>query len=94
MSRFSDDWLALREPYDARARNAKVFAAVAALFEQHDTIQIVDLGCGTGSTMRALSPLLAARQKWRLVDNDTDCSLRPWLHALLSVLPPRLWRWI
>ncbi|MFZ1208464.1 MAG: class I SAM-dependent methyltransferase [Pseudolabrys sp.] len=72
MSSFSDDWLALREPYDARARNAKVLAAVAASFEQNDTIQIVDLGCGTGSTMRALSPLLAARQKWRLVDNDTE----------------------
>ncbi|MGC1682266.1 MAG: SAM-dependent methyltransferase, partial [Pseudolabrys sp.] len=72
MSSFSADWLALREPYDARARNAEVLAAVAASFEQHDRIQIVDLGCGTGSTRRALSPLLAARQKWRLVDNDTE----------------------
>ena len=72
MSGFSADWLTLREPYDSRARNAKVLTAVAASFEKHDTIQIVDLGCGTGSTIRALSPLLAARQKWRLVDNDTE----------------------
>jgi hypothetical protein len=70
MSGFSPTWLALREPYDSRARNPEVLAAVAASFTQHHTIHIVDLGCGTGSTMRALSPLLTARQKWRLIDND------------------------
>ena len=72
MSSFSADWLALREPYDARARNTEVLAVAAASLEQHQTVQIVDLGCGTGSTMRALSPFLAARQKWRLVDNDPE----------------------
>jgi hypothetical protein len=70
MSGFSADWLAVREPYDARARNADVLAAVATSFEQHHRIRIVDLACGTGSTMRALSPMLAAPQEWRLVDND------------------------
>jgi|SRR5215475_8189899 len=70
MSAFSAAWLALREPHDVRARNAEVLAAVTASFKQHHTIHIADLACGTGSTMRALSPLLAARQEWRLVDND------------------------
>jgi len=70
MSAFSATWLALREPHDVRARNVEVLAAVTASFKQHRTIRIADLACGTGSTMRALSPLLAARQEWRLVDND------------------------
>jgi hypothetical protein len=70
MSGFSAAWLALREPYDARARNADVFSAVAALFKQRDLLRIVDLACGTGSAVRALGPRLAARQNWRLADND------------------------
>jgi hypothetical protein len=32
--------------------------------------RIVDLGCGTGSTLRALAPRLPGRQNWRLFDND------------------------
>jgi hypothetical protein len=72
MSGFSIDWLALREPYDSRARNAEVLSAITSLYKQYHTISIVDLACGTGSTLRALSPLLAARQKWRLIDNDSE----------------------
>ncbi len=30
----------------------------------------MDLGCGTGSTVRTLSPLLPGHTSWRLVDND------------------------
>src|SRR5215831_11561919 len=71
MSGFSATWLALREPHDVRARNTEVLAAVTASFKQHLTIRITDLACGTGSTMRALSPLLVARQEWQLVDNDS-----------------------
>jgi SAM-dependent methyltransferase len=70
MSGFSAEWLALREPYDARARNAAVLDAVAAAFKTLPSIRIVDLACGIGSTLRALGPRLAASQNWRLVDND------------------------
>ena len=70
MSGFSADWLALREPYDVRARNPKVLDAVVASFKDFPSIRIVDLACGTGSTLRALGPRLAAPQNWRLVDND------------------------
>jgi hypothetical protein len=67
---FSADWLALREPFDARARNPMVLDAVIATFKGCPSIRIVDLACGTGSTVRALAPRLAAQQNWRLADND------------------------
>src|SRR5512141_1971342 len=70
MSGFSADWLTLREPHDFRARNPAVLDAVTALLEPLSSLQIVDLACGTGSTLRALSPLLPARQNWKLIDND------------------------
>ena len=70
MSSYSADWLALREPYDARARNIAVCDAVVAAFADRPSITIVDLACGTGATLRALAPRFAAQQNWRLVDND------------------------
>ncbi len=53
---FSAQWLALREPYGLRARNADVRDAVAASFKGAPSLRIVDLACGTGWTLRALSP--------------------------------------
>jgi methyltransferase family protein len=70
MSGFSADWLTLREPFDMRARNASVLNAVAASLATYSPVRIVDLGCGTGSTLRALSARLPSRQNWKLVDND------------------------
>jgi hypothetical protein len=67
---FSADWLSLREPYDARARNPAVLDALAAAVANHPSIAIVDLACGTGATLRAISSRLPPRQSWRLVDND------------------------
>ena len=76
MSGFSADWLALREPYDVRARNPKVLDAVAASFKGYPSLRIVDLACGTGSTLRALGARLAAPQNWRLADNDLSLLAR------------------
>lgn len=73
---FSADWLALREPYDGRARNRDVLAALKAAFAESPAIAVVDLACGTGSTLRAVSPHLPARQSWRLVDNDLSLLAR------------------
>jgi hypothetical protein len=70
VSGFSADWLALREPYDLRARSPEVIAAVAASVAALPSVHIVDLACGTGATVRALSGQLPARQVWRLADND------------------------
>jgi hypothetical protein len=70
MSGFSARWLALREPYDRRARNPQLLDAVVAHFRNRSSIAIVDIGFGTGATLRALTERLQRRQHWRLVDNN------------------------
>lgn len=70
MTGFSADWLALREPHDVRARNKAVLEAMVAAFAGRSSLAIVDLACGTGATLRAISPFLPPQQSWRLVDND------------------------
>jgi SAM-dependent methyltransferase len=72
MNSFSLDWLARREPYDRRARNPSILDAVVASVQHASVLGIVDLGCGTGAMLRELAPRLAARQNWRLVDNDLN----------------------
>jgi len=74
---FTNDWLALREPYDARARNPDVLSAVTEAVADCLSISIVDLGCGIGATLRALSSRLPRKQTWHLVDNNVsalDCA--------------------
>jgi hypothetical protein len=70
MSGFSPEWLALREPVDHRSRNHDLAQALSAHFQARETIEVVDLGCGTGSNLRATAPLLPASQRWTLVDYD------------------------
>jgi SAM-dependent methyltransferase len=70
MSGFSPEWLALREPVDHRSRNAQLAAALTARFQQRNAIEVVDLGCGTGSNLRATAMLLPDSQNWTLVDYD------------------------
>jgi SAM-dependent methyltransferase len=67
---FSADWLALREPADHAARDAALLSAAADAAGPHPVI--VDLGCGTGSTIRAFDGHLAGPAQWRLLDNDPD----------------------
>src|SRR5690606_21899156 len=76
MSGFSADWLALREPYDRRARNTDVLDAVVTAFASHVSLNVADIGCGTGSTFRAVAPRLPASQRWRLYDNDLSLLAR------------------
>jgi SAM-dependent methyltransferase len=67
---FSAEWLALREPVDHASRNAAVGAALGAAFAGRSTVRVLDLGCGTGSNLRATAPLLGQRQEWLLADHD------------------------
>ena len=66
---FSADWLALREPADHAARDPGLVAALGEAMAGRP-IAVVDLGCGTGSNLRALAPHLPDEQSWRLVDHD------------------------
>ena len=89
MTGFSAQWLALREPADHRARDASLRDQV-----MHDLthlarvrpgqIKVVDLGCGSGSNLRALAPHMPATQHWTLVDYDP---------ALLSAAKTALAHW-
>jgi hypothetical protein len=76
MSSFSLNWLRLREPYDARARNLAVLDAVASAVAGYPSIALVDLACGAGATLRAIASRLPPRQDWRLVDNDLSLLAR------------------
>lgn len=70
MSGFSRDWLALREPFDLAARAAG--DAEMAARRPPGLLSVLDLGCGTGSSLRALAPRLGGAQRWCLVDHDPD----------------------
>jgi len=70
---FAPDWLALREPADVTARDPDLLARAARWAVDRADGQppvIVDLGCGTGSSVRAMAPHLPPGTRWRLVDND------------------------
>ncbi|WP_407650853.1 class I SAM-dependent methyltransferase [Actinoplanes lobatus] len=68
---FSASWLALREPADAAARAAEL---VGELPGPVRTVR--DLGCGTGSLGRWLSPRLPLPQHWIMTDRDPALLLR------------------
>lgn len=88
MSGFSASWLALREPADHRARHvglkASLLTALSKNVQPGQVLRVTDLGCGTGSNLRALSEGLHPRQSWRLVDYDP---------ALLSEARVQLIKW-
>lgn len=67
---FASKWLALREPADRAARDETLLNK--AITAAGPTPVVLDLGCGTGSTVRTLSPLLPESTTWRLVDNDQE----------------------
>jgi len=75
MSSFSIAWLDLREGADFAARDKNLVTQILHwLGQATDPISpdriIVDLGAGTGSTLRALTKLGANNLVWRLVDLD------------------------
>ena len=76
MSGFSIEWLNLREASDHKARDRHLLKTAANWLndlKSKDKV-IVDLGTGTGSTIRGLQrhTTLAPSIQWRLVDNDPE----------------------
>jgi hypothetical protein len=65
---FDGDWLDLREPHDAAARDPGLARALAALLPARP--RIMDLGAGTGALLRWLAPVIGRAQAWTLVDAD------------------------
>ena len=86
MNDFSTQWLALREPYDQRARSAalerQLIEALAA--RREIPLTVIDLGGGTGANLRHLAPRLAGAQHWRIVENDA---------TLLEAVPDAMAAW-
>jgi ubiquinone/menaquinone biosynthesis C-methylase UbiE len=70
MSGFSPEWLALREPSDHRSRDGFLAMALADALQARPLVRVVDLGCGTGSNIRATYAALGPEQHWTLVDYD------------------------
>lgn len=75
MTGFSAEWLALREPADHRARDQALQNNICEQLEnvartEQRAVRLIDLGCGSGSNLRALAPRLPAQQHWTLVDYD------------------------
>ena len=71
MSSFSADWLALRERHDHAARSASVLGELAAWASTgRGARRALDLGSGTGSTLRALAPVVPALRDWTLAEHD------------------------
>ncbi|HEV7267423.1 MAG TPA: class I SAM-dependent methyltransferase [Falsiroseomonas sp.] len=65
---FDGDWLDLREPFDAMARNPALAMRLAESLPPRP--RILDLGAGTGSLLRWLGHFIGRAQAWTLVDAD------------------------
>lgn len=74
MCSFSIDWLNLREPADFAARDKSLVQTLLSWLIRQASSNVVDLGAGTGSTLRAFSRLASAelmqKLSWTLVDLD------------------------
>ena len=82
MGGFDSDWLRLREPFDAAARDDHGLAA--GIPTAAGAYRVLDLGAGTGANLRYLAPRLGGEQLWTLVDHDA---------GLLEIAPDALQRW-
>lgn len=72
---FDGDWLALREPHDAAARDEGLARLLAGRLTAARP-QLLDLGAGTGSLTRWLAHYIRKPQGWVLADADAELMAR------------------
>ncbi|HWK53348.1 MAG TPA: class I SAM-dependent methyltransferase, partial [Hyphomicrobiales bacterium] len=70
MNQFAITWLDLREVADQRARAPALLQRAAGWLRAAPTACVIDLGAGTGSTLRALRSAGLEAPCWHLVDHD------------------------
>lgn len=70
MTGFSADWLTVREPFDAAARDGRLEGMLADWARKLGSLRVIDLGSGTGSNLRHLAPRLPVPQQWTLIEHD------------------------
>ena len=83
MTRFSSEWLRLREPLDAASR-APGIARTLRRARPDRPLHIADLASGTGANLRCLGAVLGGHQEWQLIDYDRD---------LLNAIPVCMREW-
>ncbi len=71
---FEADWLDLREPFDAAARDASLAQRLAEVLPARP--RLLDLGAGTGSLLRWMGHFIGRPQAWTLVDADASLASR------------------
>lgn len=76
-------WLQLREAADALARSDRLVESVCKRLHDCESVEIHDLGSGSGSMGRWLAPRLPIPQRWVLHDRD------PTLLEIAVAHPPR-----
>mgnify|MGYP001363851397 CR=1 FL=1 len=74
--KFDAAWLELREEIDHGSRAAGALPPLRSWWATREASAVLDLGCGTGSNLRYLAPLLPEPQRWTLLDHDADLLAR------------------
>jgi SAM-dependent methyltransferase len=67
---FDGDWLDLREPFDAAARDPGLAMRLSQALPARP--RLLDLGAGTGALLRWLGHFIGRAQAWTLVDADAE----------------------
>ena len=68
MHEFENSWLLSREKIDSISRNKKAIEKINKYTSISKNLNIIDLGCGTGSNFRYLNPKIVKKQSWKMVD--------------------------
>jgi len=68
---FNADWLNERYPYDSEARNKTIESTALNYLKAKTSLNLVDVGAGTGSNALYLMDKLKQDQSWTFIEMDT-----------------------